>query len=244
MSNLNSAYNGDGEDSFFNYIKNTCETIFDVGCFAGIYENGAHAVNIFTQLEDVDVHYFDPVPEFIEEVSKQIKNKERSFLNKCGLSNTTGELPYYTEVMSFVERSKTLPHRKTAPDRTFKIKRGDEYVKEHKVESIDFLKIDVEGFEKGVIEGFGSFLETIKIIQFEYGGCWDDNNVKFSDVTAILNEAGFTGYSRLCSNGLIPIEDSFKDDYRFSNIVCYNTNKFKNWQDEKFKRQANVSNSR
>ena len=243
MSNLNSAYNGDGEDDFFNYIKPTCKTIFDVGCFAGTYDNGAPAVNVFTQLSNVDVHYFDPVPEFIDGVSKQIKNKKRSFLNKCGLSNTTGELPYYSEVMSFVERSKTLPHRKTAPDRTFKIVRGDEYVKKHKVKSIDFLKIDVEGFEKSVIEGFGSFLNSVKIIQFEYGGCWDDNNIKFSDVTDILNKVGFTGYSRLCNTGLIPIEETFVDDYRFSNIVCYNKNVFKGWQDDKFKRQTNVSDS-
>ena len=121
--NINSAYAGEGEDEFFLYIKDTCNIIFDVGCFAGTYQNGDRAINVFTQLKDIDVHYFDPVPEFIDEVSKQIKNKDNSFLNKFGLSNITGELPYYTEVMSFVERSKTLPHRKTEPDRILNIKR-------------------------------------------------------------------------------------------------------------------------
>ena len=236
MKDLNSAYNGEGEHKFFTYIKDTCETIFDVGCFAGTYENGDRAVNVFTQLKDVDVHYFDPVPEFINEISKQIKNRDRSFLNKFGLSNITGELPYYTEVMSFVERSKTLPHRKTEPDRVLNIKRGDEYVKEHNIKSIDFLKIDVEGFEKGVIEGFGDFIKNVKIIQFEYGGCWIDNGVKLAEVVIPLKQAGFANFGRLCKSGVIPLEESLQDDYKFSNIVCHNTNNYKNWIDDKFKK--------
>jgi FkbM family methyltransferase len=236
MSDLNSAYNGEGEDDFFSYIKDTCKTIFDVGCFAGTYENGDRAVNVFTHLEDVDVHYFDPVPEFINEVSKQVKNRDRSYLNKFGLSNKTGELPYYTEVMSFVERSKTLPHRKTEPDRTLSIKRGDEYVKEHNIKSIDFLKIDVEGFEKGVIEGFGSFIKNVKIVQFEYGGCWIDNEVKLAEVVNPLKQAGFANFGRIFKSGVIPLEESLQDDYKFSNIVCHNTKNYKNWTDDKFKK--------
>lgn len=233
---LQSAYLGEGEDEFFKYIQKTCKTIFDVGCFAGTYVNGAKAVNSFTQLESVDVHYFDPVPEYIDEVEGQVKYKDKCFLNKFGLSNVTEDLPYYTEVMSFVNRSKTLPNRATEPDRIFKLVRGDEYVTLNNVEKIDFLKIDVEGFEKNVVEGFGDFLKNVSVIQFEYGGCWDDMNVKFADVTSILNAAGFTGYSRLYNMGLIPVADDFVDDYKFSNIVCYNKEVFASWSDDKFKK--------
>ena len=86
MSDLNSAYNGEGEDDFFSYIKDTCKTIFDVGCFAGTYENGDRAVNVFTHLEDVDVQMYDAykastLPEepdsvINEERKKLLKNKQ------------------------------------------------------------------------------------------------------------------------------------------------------------------------
>ena len=232
---LQSAYNGDGEDNFFKYIKNNCKVIFDVGCFAGIYDNGDKAVNPFTQLNDVDVHYFDPVPEYVDEVEEQIASKDRSFLNRFGLSDTTGKIPYYSEVMSFVERSKTLPHRVTDPDRMFDIKRGDVYVKENNIKSIDFLKIDVEGFEKGVIEGFGDSIKNIKIIQFEYGGCWIDSEIKLVDVVEYLKHAGFTNFGRLYNNGIIPLGETFVDDYNFSNMVCHNKNNYNSWEDDKFK---------
>ena len=47
---------------------------------------------------------------------------------------------------------------------------GDDYAALNSVDSIDFLKIDVEGAEKKVLRGFKDMLgsRAIRLIQFEY----------------------------------------------------------------------------
>ena len=48
---------------------------------------------------------------------------------------------------------------------------GDIFCSQNKIETINFLKIDVEGYEPQVLRGFQGLLESerINIIQFEYG---------------------------------------------------------------------------
>jgi FkbM family methyltransferase len=51
------------------------------------------------------------------------------------------------------------------------VRRGDEYCREHGINVIDILKIDVEGAEHLVLNGFGDLWDQGKIglVQFEYG---------------------------------------------------------------------------
>ena len=51
------------------------------------------------------------------------------------------------------------------------VRSGDEYLREQAIERIDFLKLDVEGAERLVLQGFAQTLEAgrIDVIQFEYG---------------------------------------------------------------------------
>ena len=54
------------------------------------------------------------------------------------------------------------------------VRRLDGLLSERQWSKVDFLKIDVEGFDFKVIKGCGSFLEngSIRVIQFEYGYNW------------------------------------------------------------------------
>ena len=49
--------------------------------------------------------------------------------------------------------------------------KGDDFLKNHKIKTVDFLKIDVEGSEYDAILGFEEHIDkgAIKMIQFEYG---------------------------------------------------------------------------
>ena len=54
------------------------------------------------------------------------------------------------------------------------------------VKEIDFLKIDVEGFELAVIQGSKNMLASgIKCVQFEYGGTYHDANTTLQQITQI-----------------------------------------------------------
>jgi hypothetical protein len=51
-----------------------------------------------------------------------------------------------------------------------RVERGDEYVREHGIERIDMLKIDVEGAEMRVLQGLEETISAgrVRAIQFEY----------------------------------------------------------------------------
>jgi hypothetical protein len=74
-----------------------------------------------------------------------------------------------------------------------------------------------------VLKGFGDFLKNIKIIQFEYGGTFLDNNIKLIEVKEYLEQHGFYKFSYLTYDGPKIITD-FYDHYQYCNIVCINKN--------------------
>ena len=73
------------------------------------------------------------------------------------------------------------------------------------------------------VKGFGDFLKNIKIIQFEYGGTFLDNNTKLIDVIKYLENNNFYKFSYLTNESLIRIID-FNDHWQYCNIVCLNKN--------------------
>lgn len=74
-----------------------------------------------------------------------------------------------------------------------------------------------------MLEGFEDKLNIVKIIQFEYGGTFLDNNVKLIDVIKFLEKKGFYKFSYLTNYGTEIIKD-FTDHYKYCNIVCINKN--------------------
>lgn len=74
-----------------------------------------------------------------------------------------------------------------------------------------------------MLQGFEDYLSNIKVIQFEYGGTFLDNNINLIDVKNYLEQNGFHKFSYLTNAGSKPIID-FNDHYQYCNIVCINKN--------------------
>jgi len=207
FNNCNSSTNG--EHRFFNNIKDKINNIFDVGC---------RSDSEFLHFKG-EVHYFDPVSEFIENLKKQPNSNKTSYFNTFGLGNETKETYYYPKYQSFYDRIISCRVSDNSNKVVLHIKKANEYIIENNIKTIDFLKIDTEGYELNVLKGFDSFLENIKIIQFEYGGTFMDNNTKLIDVIDYLKLKGFYKFSYLTSDGTELIRD-FADHYNYCNIVC------------------------
>ena len=202
-----------GEEKFFLHIKDKINNIFDVGC------RSDSEFTIFSG----DVHYFDPVNEFIEKL-KLIKNENKtSYYNNFGLGNENTKLYYFPKYQSFYDRVNSCRISDDYNKIVLDIKKGKDYCVDNKIDTIDFLKIDTEGFELNVLRGFEDFLENIKIIQFEYGGTFLDNNTKLIDVITYLGSKGFYKFSYLTNSGPVLITN-FNDHYQYCNIVCINKN--------------------
>lgn len=143
----------------------------------------------------------------------------KSYFNSFGLGNDSKEMYYYPAYQSFYDRTVSCGKSDEQNKVLFKIKKASEYIVESNIDSIDFLKIDTEGFELEVLKGFDGYLSRVKIIQFEYGGTFLDNKLKLKDVIDYLRSFGFHQFSYLCKDGIELITD-FTDHYQYCNIVC------------------------
>ncbi len=200
-----------GEYVFFMNIRDKIDCIFDVGC-----RTDSEFVN-FTG----EVHYFDPVSEFIEELKKNKNVNKAAYFNNFGLGEDNKQTYYYPKYQSFYDRTNSCYISDDANKILLDIKTGKDYIINNDIKNIDFLKIDTEGYELNVIKGFGDYIENIKVVQFEYGGTFLDNKTKMIDVINYLEQKGFHKFSYLTANGTEIITD-FSDHYQYCNIVCVN----------------------
>jgi FkbM family methyltransferase len=211
MFNNNCDSKTNGESRFFMYIKEKINVIFDVGC------RSDSEYIIFPG----EVHYFDPVNEFIVKLKNTKNINKTAYFNNFGLGDENKTNYYYPKYESFYDRINSCHVSDDANKILLDIKTGYDYVINNNIKNIDFLKIDTEGYEFNVLKGFGDFLQNIQIIQFEYGGTFLDNNTKLIEVIEYLKEKGFYKFSYLTNNGPIIITD-FNDHYNYCNIVCIN----------------------
>jgi FkbM family methyltransferase len=202
--------NTNGELSFIQSIKDRLSIAFDVG---------SREDSLLLDIES-EVHYFEPNTEFFDQIKNKPSKNKKSFFNNFGLANIESKIVYYNKHQSFIDRTKTCGQDNNTTN--FDVKKAITYIKNNDIELIDFLKIDVEGYELYVIQGFEDYLSQIKIIQFEYGGTYIDANIKLLDVINSLSE-NFTNFSYLDKDKLIPIE-TYEDHYNYCNIVCFNKN--------------------
>lgn len=211
FNNCNSKLNG--EYKFYLKIKDKINIIFDVGC---------RSDSEFISFSG-EVHYFDPMIEFIEKLKKNKIVNKTSYFNNFGLGEDNKEIYYYPKYQSFYDRIQSCSVSDNANKILLQIKKGKDYIISNNIKNIDFLKIDTEGYELNVLQGFEDDLENVKIIQFEYGGTFLDNNTKLLDVINYLKQKGFYKFSYLTNYGTELIKD-FTDHYRYCNIVCINKN--------------------
>lgn len=70
--------------------------------------------------------------------------------------------------------------------------RMDEFIRKHNIETVDFLKLDVEGVNYEVLEGFGDELSRVKAVQLEgeYRQYWEGQKL-YWDIEALLRRNNF-----------------------------------------------------
>jgi FkbM family methyltransferase len=81
----------------------------------------------------------------------------------------------------------------------------DEFCASNNINKIDFIKMDVEGYEYKCLLGAKRMLETtdVRFIQFEFGSTSMDARIYFQDFWHLLNKNYH--FYRIVKNGLVPI---------------------------------------
>lgn len=137
--------------------------VFDIGSNMGMYSEGLLEIK-----PDVFIHMFEPVKKYYEISSEKFKEKnERVVINNVGLSNKEEIKNIFVDT----ERNNNNPGWNTYISEQTQSNMDsqqtvmttlDNYCSKKNIKHIDFIKIDTEGYEAFVLEGF---LNTLKKLE-------------------------------------------------------------------------------
>lgn len=188
----------DLEDNIAKFIrervpKAPMKTIFDVGANVGwfTYQTGQ-------QFPSAQFWLFEPATPIFNEIKPlferfpELNLQARANCYKLGLGHTRERLRMTAEPGVTINR---ITDADTPfPTEEVEIITGDEFCEEHKIEHIDYLKIDVEGYDLNVLIGFVKMLMKNKIRFIQVEASMDPENtlhVSIEAFSAYLENFGF-----------------------------------------------------
>lgn len=158
------------------YIPNA-KIIFDVGLEKGTWTKRALKVN-----PTAEYHCFEPN---INRIPQDLPSNV--IVNNFALGNLKEKKTLYVfgeGCDSLYDRP--ILHGKLGLKETMEVEvyNLDDYCEEHSIKQIDFMKIDTEGNELEVLKGAQKILNNniVKMVQFEYGGCYIDAGTTLKDI--------------------------------------------------------------
>jgi len=148
----------------------TQSIFFDVG--ANIGQHSLFMSNFAKQ-----VHSFEPFDAVSSKLLHhiQLNSIQNIELHSLGLSNKTEQLDFFAPtgrnqgIGSFDANTVSKGNTKLGK---LDLVRGDEYLQSKQLQNLDLLKIDVEGFEKHVLDGLQQTLQLarpIMVVEISYG---------------------------------------------------------------------------
>jgi FkbM family methyltransferase len=195
---------------------------FDVGA-----NNGEWALAFLKFFPDSSVYTFEPQQTAFENLKANTATYPRIKNFNFALSDHTGEATLFSDfhgsgMASLSKREISYLGIHFENSEKIQIKTLDSIFESDGISQIPtVLKIDVEGHEIGVLYGAEKTLNSIKIMQIEFGGTCIDTKVFFKDYWALLIKYEFEIF-RLTPRGLLSIKNySEKDEiFRFTNYFA------------------------
>lgn len=182
-----------GEERVLRVLKGyDIRTVFDVGANKG--EWSLMASGFFP---DATIFAFEMVPGTVDTLKANTAPIDMIRVVEVGLSTTKGTIGISTAMNTSIATAfplKGTPSHDTmyrqVVDCPFDT--GSNVMEQHQIPSIQFMKIDTEGMDLRVIKGFGSRLDDIDIIQFEYGAFNIASHDLLYDFYALLKAHAFS----------------------------------------------------
>lgn len=167
-------------------------TVFDVGANVGDWSLAAAQA-----LPSATIHCFELSPRTFKTLSARLRG-ERFRVNNRGMGRESGSISFkdYGEnsTVNTILTNATYHDAKLASvSATAQLVSGDDYCREQGIDAIDLLKIDVEGADHLVLEGFAPQLraKAIRVVQFEYGYTHGDAKFLMRDFYELFAGHGY-----------------------------------------------------
>ncbi len=142
-------------------LSKQSNTILDIGANTGIYSLVSKSIN-----KNANVYAFEPVKRVFQKLedNNQLNNYNiQSF--EYALSDKDGEAIIYdtpTEHVYSVAVNKNIAGLENAIPTKIKTQKLSTFIREHHINHIDLIKLDVETHEPEVLEGMEEYLEKYK----------------------------------------------------------------------------------
>tara|TARA_Y100000589_G_scaffold287890_1_gene288955 strand:- start:3724 stop:4554 length:831 start_codon:yes stop_codon:yes gene_type:complete len=167
--NKNYDLHSNGEEYLINklYDSKQLSCVFDVGANKGQYSLLVRRVS-----ESARILAFEPVKDTYTVLNSNVRNMGIDTYN-FAFGNIKG--PSYINLYSEDTLSSMVNFQgdflnKKVKNVQINVNTGNSFLKENNnIEEISLLKIDTEGYENKVLEGFKDYFPIINVIQFEYG---------------------------------------------------------------------------
>lgn len=142
-------------------------SVLDVGANVGDWALLAEEV-----LPQATIWALEIVPATFTRLRERVQGHTRIRCFNLGLADHDGVLPIHYDPAASTHATFTEYPQGGARQRIdCPVRSGDGFLREHGIDRVDFLKMDVEGAEHLVLAGLAEALRTrrIRFIQFEYG---------------------------------------------------------------------------
>lgn len=134
---------------------------------------GKYSLLVNKLIPRAKIYAFEPVENTFEKLKENTKHIDKIIPIKKGLykNNGSAEINLFTSNTHSSIFDIQGRNYGAIDKQTIELIKGDDFLKEHQIKEVDFLKVDIEGAEYDAITGFQEFFDkgAIKIIQFEYG---------------------------------------------------------------------------
>lgn len=179
--------------------------IFDVGGHKG------ESVNFFNKyFKPCKIYTFEPLEKNFFKLKKNTKNisdkvtyfnfalgnKKEKKLIKEMIETSSSTLNDINQNSKYFKKKKFFlgvkKNEKMFVEKNVFIEKGTNIIKKYKINKIDLLKIDTEGFEFNVIKGFGKNIKKVDLILFEHHyDLMIKKKYTFKDINKYLISEGF-----------------------------------------------------
>lgn len=195
-----------GEYRLLRLIIPKVSVVFDVGANIGEYSSEILKIN-----SSVTIHAFEPGSEAFEKL-KHLKLTANNF----ALGDKKERKMLYREIGVTTHSSFYNFHNNNLKPSEVEVQTIDEYCLKNDINHIDFLKVDVEGFEYFVLKGAQKMIGrgAIDYVQFEFSGATIEARVYLKDFILFFNKFGYILHRIKATS--VEVVNYFPDRERFT----------------------------
>lgn len=176
--------NKSNEDLRLNYNLNENSLVFDVGGYKGDWANGIYS------LYKCKIFIFEPVEQFANDISYRFAENGKIIVNKFGLSSETRKAD-----IALKQDSSSI-YQDNADKTKITLINAVDFFKEHNIQNIDLMKINIEGGEYDLLEHLiaTDFVKNINNIQVQFHIFIPDARKKMKNIQKQLSKTHYLTY--------------------------------------------------